>query len=139
MVQRYGPEEFWELYENIPEKVQKVFWDEDIRDRLDKIAERFNLNESQKEEISIITAHLFLGTVPPSQIYPIIEEDFNLGKGFAERLSNEFIRFIVYPTQPLLRELYKEEEFSRIGVKKDFNEERKERTSFGDSYREPIE
>jgi len=139
MFKKYKADEYWKLYEDLPQKVKEVFWEEDMGKRLEKISERFSLEEKEKETLLELVVHLFLGVFPPSHIAQIIEKEIPLSGDGCEKLTTEFIRFIVYPSQNILRELYSEEEFNKIGVKKGFQEEKtEEKGPFEDSYREPI-
>ncbi len=143
MLKEYTTDEYWKLYEDLPPKAQELFWEDDIDDRIEKIAERFRLNEQKKKKTIRTIAHLFFGIVPLSQIKTIVREEIALGEDDGEKLSKEIIRFIIYPVQHILREVHEEEEFQKIGVKSGFQEEkggeREKSSDFGDIYREPIE
>ncbi len=130
-----------DLYKNLPEKLQNIFWEDDIDNRIEKISERFKLSHTQRLFFSKMIAHLFLGLLPISQIEATVKEEIALREDDNEKLAQEIVRFIVYPIQHLLREVYDDEEFQKIGVKNTFQEEKEERstTDFGDVYREPIE
>ncbi len=131
-------EEKWKLYEDLPEKIQDLFWSDDINGRAHKTVRRFNLNEKEKSSLFEIVGSILLGLIPPTQLRRVIQENFP--ENIAESLFNEVVRFIIYPINHLLREVYADEEFNKIGVKKSFTENEKEKweADFGDNYREPI-
>ncbi len=143
MIKKYTAEERRDLYKNLPKKLQNLFWEDDIADRLEKIYERFKLSHAQRLTLMEIIAHLFLGVLPVSQIKTTVEKEIGLGEDDSEKLAKEIVRFIVYPVQHILREVYNEEEFRKIGVRSSFHEEDKpekgKENDFGDAYREPIE
>ncbi len=131
--------EKWNLYEDLPKKNQNLFWSDDMNSRVHKTALRFNLNEEEKNDLLEIIGDLLLGLILPTQLKKILQENFS--ENITENLFNEIVRFIIYPINHLLREVYADEEFEKLGVKKSFteNEEKKWKTSFGDGYREAIE
>ena len=136
MLEKYTPSEYQKLYKDLPEKVQALFWDEDISSRIAKITERFKLRENDREKITKTVTHIFLGVLPPSNVSSAIEREIVLRGDDKERLANEIIRFLVFPTQHLLQELYKEEDFKKIGGT---TISRQNLEGFSeDSYREPI-
>ncbi len=143
MLKKYTTDDYWKLYEDLSPKIQNLFWENDIDNRIEKIAERFQLGENKKEKVIQIIAHLFFGVLPLSQIKTAVEKEIALESTENEKLSKEIVRFIIYPVQHILREVHEEEEFKKIGVRSNFHEEDKpekeKTTDFGDIYREPIE
>jgi hypothetical protein len=139
MLKRYTEDEYWALYRQLPEKVKNLFWEEDVIERIGKITERFNLGIKNKGSLAEIIGHLFLGILPPAHIKSVVKKEIGLGEESSEKLSNEIIRFIIYPTQHLLREIYTAEEFQDAGIKTVLGEDNSVPKKEGDSYREPIE
>jgi hypothetical protein len=136
MLEKYTTTEYRDLYENLSKKIQSLFWDEDFSNRIAKITERFKLNKREEEKLMTLTAHIFLGVLPPSQISHALDGEIILDRDNTERLANEIIRFLVSPIQHLLREIYEDDDFKKVGIKNDFYQ--KTNTTNGDSYREPI-
>ena len=136
-MKNYSTEDYTKLYNDLPPENKSVFWDDDSPNRVGKISKRFGLTELEESFLFKTVIDLFLGTLPPSEIKPILLKEFGERQG---TLPQEVIRFIIYPTQHILRNLYSEEEFDKIGVKKDFsdNETKRSESDFGDSYRETI-
>ncbi len=139
MQKKHTIDDYWEIYEKLPKKNQEVFWEDDVGFRVQKIASRFQLPEEERDSLYRVVGQLFLGIIPPSELKKSIKE--NVTENNLENLSQEIIRFVIYPVQHILRNLYADEEFNKIGVKKDFSveEKRKWHNEFGDTYREPIE
>ncbi len=140
MIKQYTQEEKWKLYEELPKKIQSVFWDGETGQRVIKIIERFGLGDKEEDTLMEIVFQMFLGVLPPSQAQKHVKEEFDESTAIA--IFQEIVRFIIYPTQKLLRDLYAEEEFSQFGVKESFSdagEERRWKSSFGDTYREEVE
>ncbi len=142
MLKKYTNEEYWKLYEELPEKIKKTFWEDDISNRIENMAERHNLDSEKMSKVTQITTHLLLGVLPPSQIDSVIKKEVAFDEDKSKALSNEFKRSIIYPMQHLLREIYTEEDFKEAGIKPISEKEEKEEkkpSEFGDIYREPIE
>ncbi len=139
MIKKHTIEEKQELYEKLSKQNKSLFWDEGVSARIKKSITRFNLTDEQSNILFEILGNLFIGTLLPSQLPKIIEQEIPIEN--SNNLSQEIIRFVIYPIHHVLRSLYADEEFDKIGVKKDFTEkERKEwQSEFGDTYREPIE
>jgi hypothetical protein len=142
MLKSYTVEEYRNLYENLPKKIQRLFWEEDVTDRIIKLTERFQLDDRKSKKIIQIVAFIYYGILPPSHIKRVVEVEINLGSDKNEAISNEIIRLLIAPFYVLLKNLYEKDEFEKIGIKSFLDEEKstkKERNSFGDLYREPIE
>jgi hypothetical protein len=139
MLKKYTEDEYWALYKQLPSKVKDLFWEEDIAERINKIKERFSLTEEKENSLIEIIAHLFLGILPPEHVSSVIQKEIVLEEDHSEKLSNEVIRFIIYPVQHLLREIYTDENFQNAGIKKMYGEENIVNKKNGDVYREPIE
>lgn len=139
MRKEYTTKEKWEMYEKLFQKNKDLFWDDGVSARIKKSSSRFNLTEEEEKTLLDIIAALFLGVLLPSQLPKTIEQEIPTEN--SSNLAQEIIRFVIYPIQHILRNLYADEEFDKIGIKKDFSDkERKEwQSEFGDTYREPIE
>ncbi len=142
MLKSYTVDEYRNLYEGLSKKMQRLFWDDDISGRIEKISERFDLKNKEMKKLLQIIAHLFLGILPPSHIKKVVEVEIGINGDRNEMISNEITRLLVAPFYMLLKEIYEEDEFKKIGVKSFSEEEntnKTERNSFGDVYREPID
>ncbi len=140
MLEKYEAKELWDLYQNLPKKIQNIFWDKDISSRIEKTSARFELSEEKTDTLVRIVAFIYLGILPPSRIKQVLEEEMALREEKSKVLADEIIRFLIAPLGPLLRELYSKEEIEGVGIKS-FKEEKKEKNSseFGDVYREPLD
>ncbi len=139
MHKKYTSEEKQELYQKLSKKNKSLFWDEGVNTRIGKTISRFSLTDAQSDILFEIIGNLFAGVSLPSQIPKIIEKEIPIESN--TNLAQEIIRFVIYPVNHILRNLYADEEFDKIGVKKDFSteEKRKWHNEFGDTYREPVE
>ncbi len=138
MLKTYTKEEYRDLYENLPQKIQSLFWDEDVANRIEKIVERFDIDEKRNEKLLQMISFVYFGILPPSHIKKVVEVEISI-KDKNEMLSSEIIRLLIAPFYLLLKELYDDEEFKKIGIHSFSKEEEKSKNDFGDVYREPIE
>ena len=119
MRKEYTIKEKWEMYEKLSQKNKDLFWDDGVSARIKKSSSRYNLTEDQNDILFDVIAMLFLGVLLPSQLPKTIKEEILLENNTA--LAQEIIRFVIYPVHHILRNLYADEEFDKIGVKKDFS------------------
>lgn len=141
MLKSYTVEEYRDLYEALPKKIQRLFWEEDVSDRITKLIERFNLGEREATKIVQIVAFVYYGILPPSHLKKVVEVEIGIDQN-NETITNEIIRLLIAPFYVILKELYEKDEFQKIGIKPFYDDEKnikKEKNSFGDIYREPIE
>jgi len=77
MLKKYTQKEYHDLYESLPKKMQHLFWEDDISNRIEKISERFELTNKEIWRITEIIAHLFLGILPPEHISSVIQKELS--------------------------------------------------------------
>jgi len=102
---KYTPEQFWKLYEKLPEELKEAVFSEETAETIWDICER---NEVEKiSEVAEYVGRVLLGVLPPEDFQEILEKELKLEKDLAKKVSQEINRFIFYPVKASLEELYK--------------------------------
>jgi len=102
---KYTPEQFWKLYEKLPEELKEAVFSEETAETIWDICER---NEVEKiSEVAEYVGQVLLGVLPPEDFQETLEKELKLEKDLAKKVSQEINRFIFYPVKASLEELYK--------------------------------
>lgn len=133
MYRRYTSKEFWELYETLPDNLQKMLLDEGVGGNVEKICKRYDIENKYFDILNLVTQTL-LGLLPVEEFKKILIRDVGLSISISEKVSQEIVRFIFFPVKKELVELYGAESPSEEILKKESAAIPKK-----DSYREPIE
>ena len=153
MPKKYTSEQFWELYEKLPQELKDALFAEETGDNIYEICKK---NEAEKnfDQIVECVSQILTGVLNPEDFKNTLEKDLKIEKETAKKIAQEINRFIFYPVKAELTELYKmdiaPEEKTEIGKAALSPEgkpaeitplsEKKPQTSSGkDTYREEIE
>lgn len=150
MPKEYTKEEFWKLYEKLPQELKEVVFAEDTADNIYSICERNGIDDERISEIARYTGRVLLGILPPEEFQETLEKELKLEKDVAKKVAQEISNFIFYPVKSSLEELYKKEITPSTSptvvpptVKSSetvpLSEEKPVPPSAKDIYREPIE
>jgi hypothetical protein len=139
MIKKLSATEWLELYKKLPRKNQLLLWEDDMASRIKKIEERFKLTKKQGDSLTEMIAYILLGALPPLEIKKAIVNEFLVEEEFAQKISDEIFRSIIFPSKPLLKEIYEEKHFKiEDGETEEEKEEREKKGGLSDTYREPI-
>ena len=117
MLKDYTPEQFWKLYKNLPEELQKAIFSEETANNIYDVCERNEIEEVSK--VAKIVGFILLGVLSPDELKEILEEELKLKTEIAERTFQEINRFILYPVKESIESLYGTE-IARVILKKKF-------------------
>ena len=142
MVKRhYTSEQFWELYEKLPQELKDALFAEETGNNIFEICKR-NKIEDNLDQIVEYVGQVLVGVLPPEDFQENLEKELKLKKDIAKKVSQEINRFILYPVRPALEQLYKIElapSDKPAKVAPPPSEEKPKVPPGKDSYREPIE
>lgn len=143
MPKKYTTEQFWKLYEKLPEELQEAIFSQETADNIWDICEKNNIQEVSK--VADYAGQTLLGILPPEDFQETLEKELNFKKDLAKKVTQEINRFIFYPVRINLEQLYKTE-IAPVGKTTDAGgilplEEKTTAPSLGgkDTYREPVE
>lgn len=144
MSNQYTKDQFWKLYEKLPEELKEAISSVETADNIWNICERYGINEVS--EVAKLVGNVLLGVLTPEDFQETLERELKLEKSVAKKVAQEINRFIFYPVRTELEKLYqtgvavsaKSAEAVPIEVKPT---EEKKPTEPGkaDSYRESVE
>jgi len=106
MVQKYTREQFWKLYEKLPQELKDALFAEETGNNIYDICQRNEIEENLDQIVEYV-GQVLVGVLPPEEFQGILEKELKLEKEVAKRVSQEINRFIFYPVKPPLEELYK--------------------------------
>ena len=104
MLKKYTPDEFWDLYEKLPQDLQDALFSEHIAKQIRNIAERNNVDDADLTEIM---GYVFLGIIRPERLQGNLEAELSLDSGKAKDVAQEIERFILYPLKSSLASILK--------------------------------
>lgn len=139
MAEKYTREQFWKLYQRLPQKLKDTLFAEETGNSIYEICKR-NKIERNLGQIVDYVGQVLLGILPPSDFQETLEKELKLEKEVAKRVAQEVNRFIFYPVKSSLEELYKTPIAPQPTTLPKTTPERKPATfPTRDIYREPIE
>ena len=147
MPQKYTPEQFWKLYEKLPQELKDALFAEETGNNIYEICQRYEIEEIL-EEIVDYAGQALVGVLVPEDFQKTLETELKLEAELAKKVAQEINRFIFYPVKPALEELYKieiappkgEPESKEPSFAKATEGEEKPAAAKGpDVYREPVE
>jgi len=139
MLGRYTKEEFWKLYDKLPQELKEAVFSGETANHVKDICARYNIDKKDIPEVADQVGNVLLGLLPPDDFQKILELDLKLEKGTIERIMREINRFIFYPVKPALEQLYGAERTSGEEMPAGEIGQKPKRTAGEDRYRETIE
>jgi len=106
MSKKYTSEQFWKLYEKLPQELKDALFAEETGNNIYDICKRNGILEGLDRVVEYV-GQVLLGVLPPEEFQEVIEKEMGIAKDLAKKVVHEIDRFIFYPVKPLLEELYK--------------------------------
>ncbi len=152
MGKKYTSEQFWKLYEKLPQELQDALSAEETGNNIWETCKR-NGTEYNLEEIVDYVGQVLVGVLPPEDFQQVLEKELKLNKKTAKKVAQEINRYIFYPVKPALEQLYKiettpaerlagkpaEKPTEKPEGRPEIKEGKPTAPSKEDAYREPIE
>ncbi len=106
MPKKYTSEQFWELYEKLPQELKDALFAEETGNNIYDICKRYGVLENLEEIVEYV-GQVLVGVTPPDEFQEVLEKELRIEKEVAKKVAQEINRFIFYPVKPALEELYK--------------------------------
>ena len=106
MPKKYTREEFWKLYEKLPQELKDALFAEETGNNIYETCKR-NGVENNLDQIVEYVGQVLDGVLPPDEFQATLEKEVKLKKDIAKKVAQEINRFIFYPVKSSLEELYK--------------------------------
>lgn len=107
MPQKYTKEQYWKLFQKLPEELKNQMLSEETADNVFNVCDRNDI-----EEVTVVSSSVgdvLVGILPPDKFQEAIEEKLELSKEVAKKVAQEIYRFILYPVKADLEKLYRME------------------------------
>ena len=131
----YPKEQLWELYEQLPEDLQKATFSEEIGQTIQDVCNKEGIVDNDLIfNITKNVGYVFLGLLAPDDFLKVLKIELKIEKTKADQIYLKITKSIFSPLRKSLEDLYE------IKIKETTPEEEKqERPKKEDSYREPAE
>jgi len=142
ITKEYTKEEFWKIFETLPEELQKAIVSEETADIILNICEKNEIIDEKISEIGRYIGRVLFGIIKPAELQKVLEEKIRLNTETAEKIASEADSLIFSKVRDELNNLDKinVEEIKKPGRETPLVSKGKPTTSKnGDVYREPIE
>ncbi len=139
MAREYSKEQFWKLYEKLPEELKEAVSSPETADYIWNTCEKNGINEVS--EVAELVGNVLLGVLPLEDFQETLGRRLNLEKEAAKKVAQEINRFVFYPVKPALEQLYKIEitPSEKLTTKPEIKKETTTTPPKKDIYKEPIE
>jgi len=140
MPKKYTPEQFWKLYEKLPQELKDALFAEETGNNIYDVCKRNKILENLDQIVEYV-GQVLVGVLPPEEFQETLEKELKLEKDVVKNVAREINRFIFYPVKSSLEELYKIEiapPAKPTGITPP-PEEKPSAPPRKDVYREPIE
>ncbi len=146
MLEKYTSEQFWKLYNKLPQELKGALFAEEMGNDIYEICERNDVLDQHKQILALVS-RVLLGTLPPKEFEEMLKKELKLTKETIKKVVQEINRFIFYPVRPSLEELYRIEilpsspKESITGTEEPVSQSEKEESASPrkDTYRETLE
>jgi hypothetical protein len=108
MAKKYTKEQFWKLYEKLPQELKDALFAEETGDDIQNICRRNKILENLDQIVDYV-GQVLIGLLAPGEFQETLEKELKLKKATARKVSQETNRFIFYPLKSSLQEIYKME------------------------------
>lgn len=116
MPKKYTSEQFWKLYEKLPQELKDALSSEETSDNIYDVCKRYNILENLDPIVEYV-GQVLVGVLPPTEFQETLEKEVEIEKESAKKVAQEINRFIFYPVKPNLEQLYKIEIAPPAGMK----------------------
>jgi len=107
MPKKYTSEQFWKLYEKLPQELKGAIFSEETAESILDICSRNGIEDERISEIARHIGRVLLGILPPTDFQETLEEELSLEREIAKGISEEVERYIFHPVKAELEEIYK--------------------------------
>ena len=140
-MQKYSKEQFWKLYEKLPQELRDALWAEDTGDTIYEITARYKAS-AHLERVVQLVAQVLSGLLLPQDLRASLEQ-LGIKSDSAKGIAQELNRFVFYPVKPALEQLHQMEikvtaKVVTPGPGEEREEQSPEKPSGPDHYREEI-
>ena len=93
MPKKYTPEQFWKLYEKLPQELKDALFAEETGDNIHDICERNGVLENLDQVVDYV-GRVLVGLLPPDDLQETLERELEMDKERAKKIGQEINRFV---------------------------------------------
>jgi len=101
----YTSEQFWKLYQKLPQELKDILFAEDTGDQILDACSKYGADD-ESTKISKLVGKVLVGLLPPDDFQNALESEIGLTKETARQINHDLTRFIFYPVKETLYTLY---------------------------------
>ncbi|MEK7071729.1 MAG: hypothetical protein AAB959_00365 [Patescibacteria group bacterium] len=105
MLKKYTSEQFWKLYEKLPQELKDALFADETGNNIYEVCQR-NETEENLEDIVDLVGQVLAGVLAPDDFQETLIKELKLEKEVAKKTAQEINRFIFYPVRTDLEKLY---------------------------------
>src|SRR3989344_3816711 len=105
MPNKYTKEQFWKLYEKLPQELKDALWAEETGNNIEDICQRYEIEENIGDIVDLV-GQVLVGVLPPEDFQETLEKELKMERDTAKKVTQEINRFIFYPVRTELEKLY---------------------------------
>jgi len=106
MAQKYSKQEFWDIYENLPEELQETIFSEKTAEYINTVCEKQEIEPEKISEVARFTGRVLMGLLKPEEFKQLMQEDLDLSKEKAENVFRGISRLVFMPHRQTLEALH---------------------------------
>ena len=105
MGKKYTSEQFWKLYQNLPQELKDALFSEETGDNIYEACIK-NGQEDKLGDVVDYVGQVLVGILPPTDFQKALEQELGIAEEPAKKIAQEINRLIFYPVKTALEELY---------------------------------
>jgi len=143
MSKEYSKENFWKLYETLPQELKEAMFAEETGNNIEDVCKKNTVEENMGKIVDYV-GKVLLGVLSPADFKESLEKDLSIDSEKARKIDQEIFRTIFYPVKSALEQIGKAESPPSNNLAEKIPTPLKEEKTPSipkkdDSYREPIE
>lgn len=109
MPKKYTRDQYWQLFEKLPEELKDLILAEETAKDIYDICERNDVDVFLVPKVAKYAGNVLMGILPPEEFEGVLEKEVGLKKAKAKEVAREIHRHIFFPVRGLLEQLYRVE------------------------------
>jgi hypothetical protein len=99
-------EEFWKLYQKLPQELRDALFAEETGNSIYEICKRNEVLDNLDQIVDYV-GRVLIGLLPPNEFQDTLEKELGIETEKAKRITREITRYVFFPVKTSLEGLYK--------------------------------
>lgn len=105
MPRKYTSEQFWQLYEKLPQELKEAISSEETAEAIFNICQKNEILDHLERVVELV-GEVLIGILPPDEFQKTLEKELKFETDLAKKVTYEINRFIFFPVKEVLSKLY---------------------------------